>query len=265
MTDTTRAPACDSRFYPSERAALQESVDSYVDESPPELGGRPEAVIAPHAGYVYSGMVAGRAYGAAAPIAESVERVVLIGPSHFTRFEGLASSRASAFETPLGMTPLDRETIDELASRDVIHVAEEPHRDEHSLETHLPFIQTLFGEVELVPVVTGEAPDEAVADLIEETWNDRETFVAVSSDLSHHLDYETARDVDRTTCEAIESLEPDDIGRRDACGRLAIRGLLLAADRRELSVETLDLQNSGDTAGGRDEVVGYGAWVLGDD
>lgn len=222
----------------------------------------PKAVIAPHAGFVFSGPIAGHAFRAFEPGAEAVERVVVIGPSHFVPFEGLASSSHDAYRTPLGTVEVDRDSVEALVDAGLVAIRDEPHRLEHSLETHLPYLQQAFGEFELVPIVTGRGArtEQTVVEVLEECWEGSETVVSVSSDLSHYLSYEEARRVDDRTRAAIEALEPGAIEDRQACGHTAVRGLLAVAEKRGLQVETLAMCNSGDTAGDKGEVVGYGAW-----
>ncbi|MFB6264577.1 MAG: AmmeMemoRadiSam system protein B [Bradymonadaceae bacterium] len=256
---TVREPACAGRFYPAESGSLRRQVEGHLDDDADAPDGSARAVIAPHAGYRFSGPTAGRAFGWLAAAGIEPERVLLVGPSHFERFEGLAVPSHDAWSTPLGPVDVDRRAVQSLSKRDGVAVDDTPHRREHSLETHLPFLQVLFDDPAIVPIVTGRAPARAVAAAIEEATDDA-TVVSISSDLSHYLDYETAREIDDETRRAIEDLSPESIDERQACGSLAIRGWLLRASAEDCRVETLDMRNSGDTAGGRDEVVGYGAW-----
>ena len=176
---------------------------------------------------------------------------------------GLATLSAEAFRTPLGDVAVDRAAVEELLRFPQVHRLDEAHELEHSLEVHLPFLQRVLGAISLVPLVAGDATAEEVAEVLEAVWGGPETLVVISSDLSHYYDYESARDMDAATTTAIERLDPEDLGRESACGRVAIRGLLLVARRHGLSVRTLDVRNSGDTAGPRDQVVGYGAYAFG--
>ncbi len=257
----TRPAAVAGRFYPADPSELEAAVEAHLACGDAD-GKPPKAAIAPHAGYVYSGDVAGRAFAALRRASDQIRRVVLIGPAHHVGFEGLAISGADRFETPLGAVAVDAAARDRLIDAGLVEQLDEPHAPEHSLETHLPFLQKVLGDFELVPIVTGLASAEQVAQVLDEVWGAEETFISVSSDLSHFHTYDEARDIDARTCRAIEAMRPADIGRDDACGRLAIQGLLISAKRRNLSVETLDLRNSGDTAGPKDRVVGYGAWVV---
>ena len=171
---------------------------------------------------------------------------------------GLATSAAEAFRTPLGDVPLDQDTISALP----LQVSDDAHRDEHSLEVHLPFLQRVLGSFDLVPIVVGDASQQAVADMLGQLWGGPETLLVISSDLSHYLDYAAAQARDRATRDAIERFDAGAIGHGDACGATPVGGLLLAAQRHGLDVTTLDLRTSGDTAGDKQRVVGYGAWLF---
>jgi AmmeMemoRadiSam system protein B len=254
-------------FYPDDPGELCFEVDRLLDEA--QHGGRqdllPRALIAPHAGYAYSGPVAASAFRHLAGAAgRRLTCVVVIGPSHYVAFRGIAAPRhVGAFRMPLAEVPVDHEALTAVADLPGVVLADEPHRREHAIEVELPFLQRTLGEgFALVPLVVGDAQDEEVAPVLEPFADDPATLIVVSSDLSHFLPYETARRHDRATAAAIERLEGGTLGSNDACGYLPIRGWLLAARRRGLEVQRLDLRNSGDTAGGRHSVVGYGAWTF---
>jgi AmmeMemoRadiSam system protein B len=256
-----RPPAVAGLFYPEDADALARSVDDFLAaaEWP---GGPPKAIIVPHAGHVYSGPIAARAYAALAPLRARIARVVLIGPSHRIPFRGLALPSDEAFHTPLGTVPIDQGAVATLQELPQVMVLDAAHDREHCLEVHLPFLQRVLGRFSLVPLVAGDASAEDVAEVIETVWRDDRTLVVVSSDLSHYNDYETAQKMDAATSAAIEALDGAAIGRADACGRVPIRGLLAVAKRRGLHARTVDLRNSGDTAGPHDRVVGYGAYLV---
>ena len=256
-----RKPAVAGSFYPAEPDVLRAVVEDFLAEAgETPCDGPAKAVIAPHAGYIYSGEVAARAYAAVAPRARTIERVVILGPAHYVAFAGIAAPAATAFETPLGPLPVDRTALHALADLPQFVLADEPHRPEHSLEVQLPFLQAVLNGFGIVPLVVGRARPAEVAAVVARLWGGEETLVVVSSDLSHYLDYETARRRDAKTAAAIEALEVSELGPEDACGHLPIAGLVAEALRRSLRVTRLDLRNSGDTAGPRHGVVGYGAW-----
>jgi AmmeMemoRadiSam system protein B len=256
-----RKPAVAGCFYPEDRAELQAMVARMLNGAATTPGPAPKALIVPHAGFVYSGAVAASAYARLSPYCERYRRVVLLGPSHRVAVPGVATSSASAFRTPLGDVPLDRPLIESLGAQGVCR-SDDAHRLEHSLEVQLPFLQAVLPEFSLVPLAVGAARPESVAALLETLWNGDGTLIVISSDLSHFLGYADARRRDRVTCQAIEASEAERIGYDDACGATAVAALLIVARRRGLAIRTLDLRNSGDTAGGRDRVVGYGAWML---
>lgn len=259
---TVRRPAVAGRFYPADARALRAMIAEYVETAPPADGPAPKAIIAPHAGYVYSGPIAGSAYARLAPDRDLVSRVVLLGPAHRVPFYGLAATTADAWETPLGRVPIDHDAIARLASLPFVTIAEHPHDLEHSLEVHVPFLQEVLGDFSLVPLAVGDATPEEVAEALDALWGGPETRIVVSSDLSHYHDYETARRLDAETSRNIESLAYERIEFGDACGRNPINGLLATARRRGMRAEAIDLRNSGDTAGPHDQVVGYGAYVV---
>lgn len=222
----------------------------------------PKALIVPHAGFVYSGPIAASGYVLLEDAADKIERVILLGPSHHVPFRGLAVPAHESFETPLGEIPVDTPSRQRLLRLPYVHVLNEAHHWEHSLEVQLPFLQEVLHGFTLMPIAVGQATPEQVAEVLDSCWGADETLIVVSSDLSHYFDYDTAKRMDAATARAIEALDPPRIRHDDACGRIAVQGLLQAARRHSLSATTLDLRNSGDTAGQRDEVVGYGTWAF---
>ena len=262
---SVRPPAVAGAFYPGTPGELDTAVKSHLAKAKNPGGPVPKAIIAPHAGYIYSGPVAATAYVRIKPARERITRVILLGPCHRVPVRGLAASSADSFATPLGTIPVDKEALNRVLALPQVQVFDATHAREHSLEVHLPFLQVVLGEFSLVPLVVGDASPDEVADVIEALWGGPETLVVISTDLSHHLDYHTASRLDGETCKAIEALDPSRIGREQACGRIPMSGMLALAKRRGLAITTVDLRNSGDTAGPRDQVVGYGSWLLFED
>ena len=259
---TTRTPAVAGLFYPLNTAELHSQVQTFLHQVPASAEPPPKAIIAPHAGYIYSGPIAASAY-ARLPVAHDlITRVVLLGPSHRVRFQGIAVSSMTAFATPLGLVPVDEPAVAQVRQLPDVGFLEQAHAQEHSLEVHLPFLQEVLGSFKLVPLVVGDALPAQVGAVLEALWGGSETLIVISSDLSHYLDYQTACTMDRATSSAIENLRFEDIGYEQACGRNPINGLLWVARRKNLRCATLDVRNSGDTAGTRDQVVGYGAYVF---
>jgi AmmeMemoRadiSam system protein B len=216
----------------------------------------------PHAGYTYSGPIAASAYAQLIPARNKIRRVVLLGPCHRVPLSGLATSSADFFETPLGTIPVDRELSDQILKFPQVEELDQTHAQEHSLEVQLPFLQQVLDKFTLLPLVVGDASGTEVHEVLEAVWGGDETLIVISSDLSHYHDYRTAQAMDSTTCKAIEHLDGAHIHYDQACGRNPVLGLLLSARKHHLKASTLDLRNSGDTAGSKDKVVGYGAWAF---
>ena len=259
-----RKPAVAGMFYPADPGELGKMVgDCLTGVQCGENPAVPKAIIAPHAGFIYSGPIAASAYARLEPARATITRVVLIGPSHRVALAGLALPGVEAFATPFGPVQVDAAAVAALAALPQVSVMQAAHADEHSLEVHLPFLQRVLDDFTLVPLVAGDATADEVAEVLELLWGGPETLIVISSDLSHYHDYETAKRMDAATSEAIEALDGDRIGHDGACGRVPVRGLLAVARRRGLRAATIDLRNSGDTAGPRDRVVGYGAYVVG--
>jgi len=258
-----RPAAVAGSFYPGDPSALAAEVAAYIAEAAP--GGThapaPKAIIAPHAGYIYSGAIAASIYARLAPLRGIVRRVVLAGPAHRVYVRGAAIPAVDAFASPLGAVRLDLEALARLRELDFVEVSDAAHALEHSLEVHLPFLQSVLGEVALVPIVVGDASPREMARLFGLLWGGDETLIVVSSDLSHYLPYAAARGRDLDTARAIVGLEASLVP-EEACGAAPINGLLEAARERGLRAEMVDLRNSGDTAGGLDRVVGYGAFAF---
>lgn len=257
-----RPPAVAGMFYTDDAAQLRDQVRRYLDAGH-RSAYTPKALIAPHAGYVYSGAVAGSAYAAIEGLRDRVQRVVLLGPAHRVYVPGVAASSASAFATPLGPVPLASEAIrDTVARFDFVEYGDQAHAPEHSLEVQLPFLQSILAEFTLLPFAVGAADPAQIEILLGHLWGGIETLIVVSSDLSHYHDYQTAQALDRQTSASIVALDPAAITSERACGQIPICGLLRAAQSHGLRGETVDLRNSGDTAGPRDRVVGYGAYLF---
>ena len=256
---SVRPAAVAGLFYPEAPEQLRSAVERYVRDAPADDGPAPKAIIAPHAGYVYSGPIAGSAFrnleGAA------VERVVLLGPAHFVPIQGLALPGHECYGTPLGPVEIDPGGAQASLRMPQVRVVPEAHAREHSLEVELPFLQALLGEFELVPLVVGQAEPDEVAEVLERLWGGPETLVVISSDLSHYLSYDAAQQADRRTADEILDLGGP-LRSVQACGAAAVNGLLAVARRRKLTPELLDLRNSADTAGDPSRVVGYGAFAF---
>ena len=259
-----RQPAVSGLFYPdspdSLRDALREAFSGAV--SPPVDAVVPKALVVPHAGYMYSGAIAASAYARVVPARSTIRRVVLLGPSHRVYVRGLAVPSVDAFRTPLGLVSIDAAGRSTALDLPGVQVDDLAHADEHSLEVQLPFLQNVLEDFELLPYCVGDATVDEVAAVLDACWGGAETLVVISTDLSHYHRYEEATRLDSRTAAAIVARRPDAVVDRDACGAYPLRGLLRVASERGMSVEQLDLRNSGDTAGDRQRVVGYGAFAV---
>ncbi|HXM80914.1 MAG TPA: AmmeMemoRadiSam system protein B [Burkholderiales bacterium] len=258
-----RPAAVAGTFYPGEPRALAAEVDDLlggVEQLAPRLG-FPKALIVPHAGYIYSGPVAARAYDELAAARGIVRRVVMLGPVHRVPVRGLALPGADAFATPLGTVPIDRDALRALHDLPQVVRSDPAHALEHSLEVQLPFLQKVLGDFALVPFAVGMANVEEVAQVIERLWGGRETLIVISTDLSHYHAYEEARRIDGSTVDRIAAFATD-IDHEEACGATPLNGLLSLAKKKNLSIRLLAACNSGDTAGGKGQVVGYSSFAL---
>ena len=258
---TIRAAAVAGAFYEADEERLRRHLMAMLAGAGARAGIRPKALIVPHAGYIYSGTVAAQAYATLAPVAADIARVVLFGPAHRVPLEGMAVPDVDAFVTPLGEVPLDRESIRYACTLPGVCLSNEAHRLEHSLEVQLPFLQTVLGQFTLVPVVVGHCDARTVAAVMDALWGGPETLLVVSTDLSHFHSYEEACSLDTRTCSRLMQRDKSLTG-RDACGAYALNGLMSSAHCQSLAIEKLAMCNSGDTAGSKDRVVGYGAFIL---
>jgi len=258
-----RQPAVAGSFYPQSEEPLIAMLNQLMAESLPteELTVCPKVLIAPHAGYMYSGSIAASAYKLLNPYSHQISRVVLLGPSHRVPLQGIAIPDNSYFKTPLGTIAVDQPSIDKIRELPSVKVSPHAHEYEHSLEVQLPFLQYALEEFDIVPLVVGQVPPETVSQVINQLWGDKETLFIVSTDLSHYQSYERAQSLDQHTTQAITSFATNITGDQ-ACGCNPLNGMLHAASQHYLNATVLDLRNSGDTAGSKDQVVGYGAYAL---
>ena len=258
--EKVRAPAVAGAFYPARPGELSTELEILLGSVPQYRGPTPKALIAPHAGYIYSGAAAAHAFATLRGRPLAAKRVVVIGPAHYVAFAGIAVPDAEAFETPLGPVPIDGEAMAMIRDVPAVRTADPPHAPEHALEVELPFLQAVLGRFSFVPLLVGSATPDEVAQVLAPLWE--EALIVVSSDLSHYLDYDAAKRRDARTAAAIEGHDWAALGPNDACGFLPVAGLLKHARRHGLQAQRLALCNSGDTAGPRDRVVGYGAWAF---
>lgn len=256
---TVRPPAVAGRFYPARASELRRLVDGQISQAREDImsvPGVPKAMLVPHAGYVYSGQTAARAYALLEAMSSAIRRVVVVGPAHYVPLDGMAVPTAHAFATPLGKVTLDRDALDEVRQLPAVHDSNEVHAPEHSLEVQLPFLQRVLGGFTLVPVAVGRVTPDEVAAVLNAVWAGSETLILISTDLSHYLPYDDAEATDSDTLARILSLSGP-LPERRACGSGGLDGMLqVAADRRLLPM-LLDRRNSGDSVGDKQRVVGY--------
>jgi len=255
-------PAVAGLFYPDNPEQLRLQVTTFLKEGHAGRIKNPKALIAPHAGYIYSGTTAGHAYAQLQSVADKIQHVVILAPSHHLPFPGIAYSSAEQFQTPLGCLKANIDAIALIKSLPQVNQIDEAFEKEHSLEVQLPFLQIALGEIQITPLLVSNAHSAEVAEVLERLWGGDETLIVISSDLSHYLDYKSAQKKDQEATRAIEQLEPNALAHDQACGHTPVKGLLIAARNHHLNVTTLDLRNSGDTAGSHDQVVGYGAYAF---
>ncbi len=256
-----RAPAVAGSFYPADPAQLAAAVDGYLGGCEIHAG-PPKALVVPHAGYVYSGRSAGRAMAHLASIKAQIRRVVILAPNHKIPLKTIALCSHNAFKTPLGAVPVDRAAMAAVLKLPFCEINDPAHAEEHAIEVMLPFLQRILDEFSIVPLIVGEVPPEQAHEILRTLWGGPETLIIISSDLSHFLPYDEAQRQDLHTACAIEQLKGEAISRDGACGRHPLKGLIACARKRDLRLTRLDLCNSGDTAGDKSRVVGYGAWAL---
>ena len=263
---TIRNAAVAGTFYPSDEGELYADVNRMLNATTfPKQADvatyHPKALILPHAGYIYSGSVAAKGYRLLEGVKNSINRVVILGPSHSVAFRGIALPRSDYFSTPLGQIAVDQQAYEQLHSISCVFQSDEAHLHEHSLEVHLPFLQVQLNRFKLIPLVVGDATASEVADVIRTYIDLDDVLIIVSTDLSHFLDYKQAQQTDRQTSELICD-KFTEIKGHQACGSRPLNGILKLAKEQDLQVEELAVCNSGDTAGDKSRVVGYGAYVV---
>ena len=261
MSNTLRPAAVAGMFYPESPAILSREIVSLLAHVVCNTETRPKAIIVPHAGYVYSGPIAASAFATLDGQRTTIRHVILLGPTHRVAVRGLALPDCDAFATPLGTVPIDPQAIDAIRELPQVLFSEAAHAQEHSLEVELPFLQTVLDDFSLLPLAVGDASPGDVAEVLGRLWGGHDSLIVVSSDLSHYLPYDDARQIDAKTARQILGLNPA-INHYQACGATPVNGLLLAAQEHGLQAQQLDLRNSGDTAGDKSRVVGYGAFAF---
>jgi MEMO1 family protein len=258
---SVRRPAVAGSFYPRGPRELEETIKALMPRASKSGESGLVGVVAPHAGYAYSGPVAASAFADISASGQDFDRVLLIGPPHYVPVPGIAAPSSQAFATPLGDIEIDQDAITALLDAGLVSVDDRAHAPEHSLEVELPFLQHVLGRFTLIPLLVGDASPQQVASVIGSVLDER-TLLVVSTDLSHYLDDASARARDLKSAETIERFDFTRLGPYDACGFASLNGALCAGQQQSWRIERLDLRNSGDTSGDRSRVVGYGAWAF---
>lgn len=252
-----RPAAVAGQFYASNPQELRAQIRGWLGGALKHASGSsPKLLMVPHAGYVYSGAIAAKAYDLLSSRRSSIRRVILLGPAHRVAVKGIAMPTVDAFDTPLGAIPLDRDALDGIADLPQVIASDLAHAHEHALEVQLPFLQEVLDPFSLVPLVVGHATPGEVAEVLERLWGGEETLIVISTDLSHFLDYEQAERRDQRTLQRLISLDAT-IDHEEACGASPVNGALKAAARHGLRAELLARCNSGDVTGDHGRVVGY--------
>jgi MEMO1 family protein len=254
-----RNPAVADMFYPADPKKLSKMIQGYLSQAKLEELPGLKAIIVPHAGYPYSGPVAGVAYAQVAKNVPDYNRrtFVLVGPAHFGFTVASAGDYVSLI-SPLAESKVDMKITQELEGKG-LGFDEEVHRPEHSLEVQLPFIQTVSPGSEVVTILCGSVTPDALAEILRPYFERPETFFVISSDLSHYMPYEQAVEKDKASLLAVKNLDLQGEKNIDACGRTGIQTLMRLAKKNGYKMKVLDYRNSGDTAGDKSAVVGYAA------
>jgi len=264
QSDNVREPAVADMFYPGDESRLKKMIFEYLDKAEDKgVTGQLKAVISPHAGYIYSASIAAYSYKLFKKVDQSKKwKILLLGPSHQVPFSGVAAPNFNKWKMPLGSVEI-KDIREIIGDSDLITEIPEAGVDEHSLEVQVPFLQMVLKDFVLYPLILGSLNGGLFAEYLTEFCARDDVIVVVSSDLSHYLPYGEARKVDEITSKAICDLDVDKMSREgDACGKMGILTLMNISKKLEWKCKILDYRNSGDTAGDKNQVVGYGAWAF---
>ena len=261
MPTVVREPAVSNAFYPGNPYELESMINFFLEKAP-LYNVKPEAVVSPHAGYIYSGLTAAFSYKQFLNLDKNKHyKVLLIGPSHFVPFNGISFGYYDYWETPLGKVPVNKEEIEKFVIKNQnlpITLNTLPHTREHSLEVQVPFLQKVLDDFSIIPVVYGQIPFKIVEKVIEDIkGNKDDVVVVISTDLSHYYPYDTARYIDANCIKAVEELNLEYLKNCEACGKIGMEAIIDYAKKVGWNSSILDYRTSGDTAGDKDSVVGY--------
>ncbi len=248
-------------FYPSDPIELSASIENFYSRSRSIKTKRPLAIIAPHAGHLYSGELATQALSLLKDYTEEVCKIAVIAPAHTLPLTGVAITSAESFRTPLGLIPIDHEENLSLQERQLVTLNDRAFANEHGIKVFLPIIQKIVPNFTLLPLVMGNCTASAAEEIIDKLIADN-FFVIISTDLSHSLPYLEAKRVDQKTAELIMKKRWSELNPQHACGHYALQGILKWCKNQNRTINQIDVINSGDTAGDKSKVVGYGAWYI---
>lgn len=256
-----REPSVAGMFYPEKRLVLMQEVKQFLQNNQPAI--KPKALIVPHAGYQYSGQVAGNVYQYLKPYQNKFKKVLLIGPAHRKAFHGIGVLQDDFYNTPIGALKIEREIIEKLVDKfERVNYQDLAFNGEHCLEVQFPFLQLVLNQVSIIPTLVSHCDTERVSELIKYFWEEEETLIIISSDLSHFLDYESCSKKDFLTSQNIVSMKGENLQHDDACGQLGIAGLLQVVKEKGFNISEVSRCNSGDVTGEMSRVVGYGGYLI---
>lgn len=257
------APQVAGRFYPVEENHCRGWLNLFFSRGCTFSSiGRPKVFMAPHAGYAYCGFVAAMAYQNLRKQSDAVRKVVLIGPAHRAKFEGVIAPQAQILRMPLGDVPVDLALLQNLRDQRLIGVSDAPFAGEHSLETQLPFLKFVLEQnFEVTPLLVGDVSREHLVKILNEVWGGDETLICISSDLSHFQNYGDAKQKDEVARALIETQALEGWSSEYACGHRILDAMAVVARQKKMRATVVDLKSSGDITGQHEKVVGYGAAV----
>ncbi|MDD3149287.1 MAG: AmmeMemoRadiSam system protein B [Candidatus Gastranaerophilales bacterium] len=258
----TREAVFEDMFYPADKKELSDLISCYLNKSSLPYDIKPKALIVPHAGYIYSGIVAASGYAYLKKFSNDFKKVIIIGPSHSVTFTGAALTSSDYWNTPLGKVEIDKDINSKLLEIEGVKVLEQGHSQEHSIEVQVPFLQKTLDNFKIVPISVSMNSETIISSIIEKFWDDDEVVFIISSDLSHYHKYEEAKKIDLTTANLIESMQYESLTGEYSCGFYGIRGLLRFTRKKNIDPIRLSLKNSADTQGDKSQVVGYGCWIF---
>ena len=260
-----RPMAVAGRFYPANAPALHQWLQSTIEinAKPDSAKAPPRALIAPHAGYIYSGETAAKAFAFWKDCQDEIQTVVIMGPAHYVGFHGIATIDHQQVATPFGSLEINNQMREELLEKfSYLQVNNEANAPEHSLEVMFPFVKELLPDTKILPLLNGAVSTEDVSEVLQFLWQQKGVYFVISSDLSHFHPYQEAQALDAKTANWIEQSQWQKLDGNHACGYKGIQGLLAMKAAKNVSIQRIACVNSGDTAGSKDSVVGYGSWAI---